>query len=91
MIYVENGCITCHTQQVREVEMDKVFGSRPSIASDLALDKRPNVWQNTATLLGSERTGPDLTNIGARQSSKDWQLLHLYQPRACLLYTSRCV
>lgn len=82
MIYVENGCIACHTQQVREVEMDKVFGSRPSIASDLALDKRPNVWQNTATLLGSERTGPDLTNIGARQSSKDWQLLHLYQPRS---------
>lgn len=82
MIYVENGCIACHTQQVREVEMDKVFGSRPSIAADLARNKRPNAWQNTATLLGSERTGPDLTNIGERQSSKDWHLLHLYQPRS---------
>ena len=82
MIYVENGCIACHTQQVREVEMDKVFGSRPGIEADLARNKRPNVWQNTATLLGSERTGPDLTNIGARQSSKDWHLLHLYQPRS---------
>ncbi|WP_417429995.1 cytochrome c [Halpernia sp.] len=81
-IYVENGCIACHTQQVREVEMDKSFGSRPSIAADYARDKRLSFWQNTATLLGSERTGPDLTNIGARQSSKDWQYLHLYQPRS---------
>jgi cytochrome c oxidase cbb3-type subunit 2 len=28
------------------------------------------------------RTGPDLLNIGARQPSADWQLGHLYQPRA---------
>lgn len=82
MIYIENGCIACHTQQVREVDMDKMFGPRPSIASDYAGDKRLNIWQNTATLLGSERTGPDLTNVGERQSSKDWQYLHLYQPRS---------
>src|SRR5690554_3752281 len=28
------------------------------------------------------RTGPDLFNIGARQPSKDWHLLHLYNPQA---------
>ena len=28
------------------------------------------------------RTGPDLLNIGARQPSVDWHLLHLYNPRA---------
>lgn len=33
-------------------------------------------------LLGSMRPGPDLFNIGARQPSKDWQLGHLFQPRA---------
>jgi cytochrome c oxidase cbb3-type subunit 2 len=33
-------------------------------------------------LLGTMRTGPDLFNIGARQPSMDWQLGHLYQPRA---------
>jgi cytochrome c oxidase cbb3-type subunit 2 len=33
-------------------------------------------------LLGTSRTGPDLFNIGARQPSVDWQLAHLYQPRA---------
>lgn len=82
MIYIENGCIACHTQQIREVDMDKVFGSRPSISSDYAGNKRLNIWQNTANLLGSERTGPDLTAIGERQPSKEWHLLHLYQPRA---------
>lgn len=81
-IYIANGCIGCHTQQVRNVDMDKVWGSRPSIASDYATDHRMGIWRNTATLLGSERTGPDLTNVGERQPSIDWQLLHLYQPRS---------
>ncbi len=81
-VYVENGCIACHTQQVREVEMDKVFGSRPSIPQDYAGNHRMDVWRNTANLLGSERTGPDLTTIGERQPSSDWHLLHLYQPRS---------
>ena len=80
-IYIANGCIGCHTQQVRNVDMDKVWGSRPSIAADYAGDHRQDFWRNTATLLGSERTGPDLTNVGNRQASKEWQLVHLYNPR----------
>jgi cytochrome c oxidase cbb3-type subunit 2 len=32
-------------------------------------------------MLGTMRTGPDLTNIGVRQPSEDWHLLHLYNPR----------
>lgn len=82
LVYIANGCVACHTQQVREAEMDKMFGSRPSISADYAGNKRLNIWQNTATLMGTERTGPDLTNIGQRQPSKDWQYVHLYQPRA---------
>ncbi len=81
-VYIANGCVACHTQQVRNVDMDKMWGSRPSIAADYAGNKRISIWVNTATLMGTERTGPDLTNIGTRQSSIDWQLLHLYQPRA---------
>ena len=81
-LYIANGCEGCHTQQVRDVDMDKVWGSRPSIANDYATDHRTDFWRNTATLMGSERTGPDLTNIGERQPSVDWQLLHLYQPRS---------
>jgi cytochrome c oxidase cbb3-type subunit II len=72
-IYAANGCGYCHTQQVRPVDEDKVFG-RPSAPSDFTYQ--------TPELLGSERTGPDLTNIGVRQPSSIWQLIHLYEPRA---------
>jgi cytochrome c oxidase cbb3-type subunit 2 len=72
-VYVANGCGYCHTQQVRPLDEDKVFG-RPSAASDFKFQ--------TPELLGSERTGPDLTNIGVRQPSSLWQYIHLYNPRA---------
>ena len=81
-LYVANGCVGCHTQQVRSLDMDKVFGKRPSIAADYAVNRRPDIWRNTATLMGTERTGPDLIDIGNRQPSVDWHLLHLFQPRA---------
>ena len=80
-IYIANGCVSCHTQQVRNVDMDKVWGTRPSIAADYAANKRTDLLRNTATLMGTERTGPDLSDIGTRQSSIDWNLLHLYNPR----------
>lgn len=72
-VYVANGCSYCHTQQVRPLAQDAVFG-RPSAPGDFAYQ--------TPELLGSERTGPDLTNIGARQPSAVWQYIHLYNPRA---------
>lgn len=81
-IYISEGCVACHTQQVRNVDMDKMWGSRPSMPADYARNVRTNFWVNTATLMGTERTGPDLTNIGIRQPSDQWHLLHLYQPRA---------
>ena len=81
-IFIANGCVGCHSQQVRNVDMDKVWGNRPSIAADYAQNTRTDFWRNTATLMGTERTGPDLTNVGNRQPSLAWNLLHLYQPRA---------
>ncbi|MBL1407370.1 cbb3-type cytochrome c oxidase subunit II [Sphingobacterium faecale] len=80
-LYISNGCVACHSQQVRNVHMDKVWGNRPSIAADYALSTRVDTWRNTATLMGTERTGPDLTDVGNRQPSLDWHLLHLYNPR----------
>ena len=79
-VYIANGCVACHTQQVRNVDMDKMWGSRPSIAADYAGNKRMDTWRNTATLMGTERTGPDLTDVGNRQPSIDWNLVHLYNP-----------
>ncbi len=81
-IFIAEGCVACHSQQVRNVDMDKVWGARPSIAADYANNTRMTWWMNTATLMGTERTGPDLTNIGTRLPSADWHLLHLYNPRA---------
>jgi len=80
-IFIANGCVACHTQQVRNIDMDKSFGSRPSVPADYARDHRMSAWQNTATLMGSERTGPDLINIGNRQPSESWHLTHLFNPR----------
>ena len=76
-VYVANGCVYCHSQQPRDPNQapDAMRGwGRPSVAADYAYDQ-PH-------LLGTMRTGPDLLNIGARQSSADWHLGHLYQPRA---------
>src|SRR5690606_15194015 len=84
MVYLANGCVACHTQQVRNVEMDNVFGKRPSIPADFAVNRRTDFWRNTANFMGTQRTGPDLTNIGQRQPSKEWHLIHLYQPRAAV-------
>lgn len=72
-IYVSEGCSYCHTQNIRPLAQDKVFG-RPSVGGDYVYD--------TPQLLGTERTGPDLTNIGLRQPSDVWQYIHLWDPRA---------
>lgn len=75
--YIAEGCVYCHSQQPRDPSQapdgERGWG-RPSVAADYVYD-RPH-------LLGTMRTGPDLFNIGARQPSEDWQLGHLYQPRA---------
>ncbi|MDQ2908151.1 MAG: cbb3-type cytochrome c oxidase subunit II [Candidatus Eremiobacteraeota bacterium] len=72
-VYVAEGCAYCHTQNVRPLAQDHVYG-RPSTAGDYAY--------STPELLGDHRNGPDLSNIGARQPSGVWQEIHLYEPRA---------
>jgi len=72
-LYLKEGCTVCHTQFVRDLPMDAPYG-RGSIAGDYALENPP--------LLGTQRTGPDLSNVGVRQSDETWNLIHLYNPRA---------
>ena len=76
-VYIANGCVYCHSQQPRAKGFAPDFArgwGRATVAGDYAYD-RPH-------LLGTMRTGPDLMNIGVRQPSEQWQLGHLYQPRA---------
>jgi len=77
-VYIANGCVYCHSQQPRDrsfapADAERGWG-RVSVPGDYYYDN-PH-------LLGSMRTGPDLFNIGVRQPSMDWNLGHLYQPRA---------
>jgi cytochrome c oxidase cbb3-type subunit II len=71
--YMREGCGFCHTQMVRDLPMERPYG-RASRASDYAREDPP--------MLGTQRTGPDLANVGARQPSEAWHLIHLYDPRA---------
>lgn len=77
-VYIANGCIYCHSQQPRDPafsDADQARGwGRAAVPGDYAYDN-PH-------LMGTMRTGPDLFNIGARQPSVQWHLLHLYAPRA---------
>jgi len=72
-VYLAEGCGFCHSQFLRDLPMDRPYG-RPSLAEDYARENPP--------LLGTQRTGPDLSNVAARQPSDAWHLLHLYNPRA---------
>ncbi len=72
-LYVSEGCSYCHSQMVRPLPSDRVFG-RPSTAGDYAY--------STPQLLGTSRNGPDLANIGNRQPDPMWHLMHLYNPRS---------
>ena len=75
-VYIREGCMYCHSQQVRPegfgVDQERFWG-RPSVPADYVFDKPHQ--------LGTMRTGPDLMNIGVRQSSEDWHWAHLYNPR----------
>ncbi len=72
-VYRSNGCVYCHTQQVRGTGGDiPRWGQRRTVARDY-------LYQSPVQL-GSQRKGPDLSNVGARRTSEAWHLRHLYAP-----------
>jgi len=77
-IYIREGCASCHTQQVRASfygsDIDRGWGSRGSAPADYVFDK--------PALLGTQRIGPDLHDVGNRFTDRNQILAHLYQPRA---------
>ncbi len=77
-VYAANGCIYCHSQQIRgrataRLDLERGWGPRRTVARDY-LRERP-------VMLGTMRTGPDLTNIGQRQRDRAWHYRNLYDPR----------
>ncbi|MFA7344790.1 MAG: cbb3-type cytochrome c oxidase subunit II [Terrimicrobiaceae bacterium] len=76
-VYAANGCLYCHSQQVRpgplSTDIAKGLGPRRTVARDY-LRSQP-------VFLGTMRTGPDLTNVGLRKTDANWLHRHLYDPR----------
>ncbi len=91
-VYAKEGCIYCHTQQIRDphngTDIERGWGVRRTVARDYIFDNPP--------FLGSTRLGPDLANAGSpdwRNESKEdklsrpirrnraWEYLHLYAPQ----------
>src|SRR5216684_7646718 len=66
-VYVANGCVYCHSQQVRAdyaaSDIDRKWGERRSAPRDYIF-ARP-------VLLGKMRMGPDLSNIGKRAPAEE--------------------
>lgn len=75
--YAANGCVACHTQQVRQTnvthaDIDRKWGKRSSVARDYLHDR--------TAFLGNARIGPDLSNVGLRLTDSTWHYQHLYEP-----------
>lgn len=84
-IFVEMGCVACHTQQVRRPgfggDAERGWGERQSVGRDYVGQRNVH--------LGTLRIGPDLRNVGQREVPEEWghltwdqyHFLHLYDPR----------
>ncbi|MCB9421447.1 MAG: c-type cytochrome [Ardenticatenaceae bacterium] len=68
-LFYSNGCNYCHTQYVREE--DTAMGP---------VSQGGNYIFDNPMILGSERTGPDLSYLG-RKRSEAWEIAHLQNPR----------
>lgn len=71
-VYIREGCVGCHSQQVRTLAAEVQRYGSYSVAGEGVYD-RPFLW-------GSKRTGPDLARVGGRYSD-DWHRVHLNNPR----------
>ncbi|HEX2966784.1 MAG TPA: cbb3-type cytochrome c oxidase subunit II [Syntrophorhabdaceae bacterium] len=70
-LYIANGCSYCHTQFVRNIDWD-LGAERIAESGDYVADQ-PH-------LLGTERTGPDLSQEGGEHPD-DWHVAHYINPR----------
>jgi len=84
-VYAANGCVYCHSQQVRSradgADIDRGDGARRTVARDYVRDR--------AAYLGNSRMGPDLSNVGVRHDKADWYYAHEFSP-ASVVDGSNC-
>ena len=78
LVYQREGCMYCHSQQIRPLKGEIL---RYSIGSSMAppADEREYIWDQPH-FLGTRRIGPDLSRVGGKYSD-DWHYSHFYYPR----------
>ena len=80
LVYQDLGCVSCHTQQVRQLGFGndladgRRWGERGSYARDYIRDH--------TVLIGQNRIGPDLRNVGSRIPDADYFYKLLYAPES---------
>jgi cytochrome c oxidase cbb3-type subunit II len=70
-LYIANGCVYCHSQSIRTIDWG-LGAERIAQAGDYVADY--------PILLGSQRTGPDLSQDGGEHPD-DWHVAHFTNPR----------
>jgi len=70
-LYVKNGCSYCHSLYIRVQDQDP-WVKRPAEAGDY--------YQQNPAILGTIRTGPDLSQAGGAHPD-DWHIAHFLNPR----------
>jgi cytochrome c oxidase cbb3-type subunit 2 len=69
---VREGCWWCHTLLPEETQDWQVFGA-PPLQGDFNGE--------SPTAFGSDRKAPDLLHVGSRNSSREWMMMHFFNPR----------
>lgn len=71
-MFVREGCWWCHTLLPEETQDWQVFGAPPM---------QGDFNGESPTAFGSDRKAPDLLHVGSRNSSKEWMMMHFFNPR----------
>ena len=71
-MFVREGCWWCHTLLPEETQDWQVFGAPPALG---------DFNGESPTAFGSDRKAPDLLHVGSRNSSREWMMLHFFNPR----------
>ena len=71
-MFVREGCWWCHTLLPEQTQDFQVFGPPPLLG---------DFNGESPTAFGSDRKAPDLLHVGSRNSSKEWMMLHFFNPR----------
>jgi len=71
-MFIREGCWWCHTLLPEQTQDWQVFGAPPMLG---------DFNGESPTAFGSDRKGPDLLHVGSRNASREWMMLHFFNPR----------